>query len=200
MEKHAKQNSQFIAILAGCTFLLASLLFLSLRSLAKGDSLPLPEQEEVVSRLPMRLTIPRIGVDTALESVGLTPEGAVDVPKEPLNAAWFDLGPRPGEAGSAVIAGHYGWKDGLPAVFDDVHTLRKGDTIYVEDEKGVKTAFVVRELRTYGEHEDASVVFGSSDGEAHLNLVTCEGLWNKVSKSYSKRLVVFTDKDTRALF
>jgi len=35
----------------------------------------------------------------------------------------------------------------------------------------------------------------SSDAKAHLNLITCEGVWDKVSKSYSKRLVVFTDRE-----
>ena len=49
----------------------------------------------------------------AVEDVGLTPGGAMDVPKGPSDVAWFDLGPRPGEVGSAVIAGHEGWKDNI---------------------------------------------------------------------------------------
>jgi len=152
-------------------------------------------EEEAQSGLPVRLTIPSIGVDAALESVGLTPKGAMDVPTGLANAAWFSLGPRPGEEGSAVIAGHYGWKDNLPAVFDDLSALQRGDRVYIEDENGVRTAFVVRELRIYGEYEDVPEVFGSLDGKAHLNLVTCEGVWNTVSKSYAKRLVVFADKE-----
>jgi len=32
----------------------------------------------------------------------------MDLPKERANVAWFNLGPRPGENDSAVIAGHYG--------------------------------------------------------------------------------------------
>ncbi len=144
--------------------------------------------------LPIRIKIPKIGVDAALEYVGVTAQGAMAVPKGPDNAAWFDLGPRPGDNGSAVIAGHEGWKNNIQAVFDNLHTLQKGDQIYVTDEKGAVATFVVREVRTYDQNANAGGVFNSTDGKAHLNLITCEGVWNKIQKSYSDRLVVFTDE------
>lgn len=194
MEKYAKQNQKFVATLTGCALILL-FLFIGLKSSGESGRVPFFGAEEMQSGLPVRLTIPRIDVDAAIEFVNLTPEGAMAVPKSPVNAAWFELGPRPGEEGSAVIAGHYGWKDGIPAIFDNLSVLQKGDKIYVEDETGTKIVFVVRKLRSYGEYEDASEVFGSNDGKAHLNLVTCEGAWNKSSKSYAKRLVVFTDKE-----
>ncbi len=146
--------------------------------------------------LPVRLKIPTIHVDAPLESVGLAPDGSVDVPKSRVSAAWFNLGPRPGEKGSSVIDGHFGWwKDGTPAVFDNLGKLRKGDKLYIEDEKGATATFVVRAFRTFDQNEEAPSVFSSSDGKAHLNLITCEGTWDKVAKSYSQRLVVFTDKE-----
>ncbi len=151
--------------------------------------------EEVRAPLPIRLVIPKMHVDAALEYVGLTKAGAMDVPKGPASAAWYDLGPRPGEGGSAVIAGHYGWKNNIPAVFDDLFLLEKGDKLYVVDEKGATSTFTVRQVRTYGENDDATDVFGAGDGNAHLNLVTCKGVWNKGKKSYSERLVVFADKE-----
>lgn len=147
------------------------------------------------STLPIRLKIPKIHVDAAVEYVGVTPQGAMGVPKGPANVAWFDPGPRPGEVGSAVIAGHYGWKDGVSAAFDNVYKLHKGDKLYIEDADGTSSSYVVRSVRLYGEYENASFVFNSNDGKAHLNLVTCEGVWNDARKSYSKRLVVFTDKE-----
>lgn len=119
----------------------------------------------------------------------------MDAPKSPGNVAWFNLGQRPGEIGTAVIAGHYGWSRGKGSVFNAVNTLRKGDRLYVQDDKGAILSFVVRESRLYDPKADASAVFGSSDGKAHLNLVTCEGVWESAAKSYSRRLVVFTDKE-----
>jgi LPXTG-site transpeptidase (sortase) family protein len=155
------------------------------------------EQKQIRSGLPIRLSIPKIKVDTTLEYAGLTPEGDVGVPTGPFNASWYDLGPRPGEKGNAIITGHYGWKNGIPAVFDNLYKLRKGDKIYIEDETGTTTVFVVRESRRYDPKANASYVFISNDMNAHLNLITCEGVWNKAEKSYSKRLVVFADKEIK---
>lgn len=150
----------------------------------------------IISAVPARLKIPKIKVDAALESVGLTSKGAVGVPKIPANAAWFNLGPRPGDNGNAVITGHYGrWINGQGSIFDNLNKLKKGDKIYVEDKKGAIATFVVREIRIYSPKADASDVFISNDGNAHLNLITCEGTWNRFSKSYPKRLVVFADKE-----
>jgi len=144
--------------------------------------------------LPIRIEIPKININTTFEHVGLTTDGAMDIPKGPAEVGWYDLGPRPGEIGSAIVAGHFGWKNGIPAVFDHLDRLEKGDKLYVDDENGVRTTFVVRESRTYDQNADASNVFVAGDGNAHLNLITCQGVWNKNQKSYSKRLVVFTDK------
>jgi LPXTG-site transpeptidase (sortase) family protein len=148
-----------------------------------------------VSGLPFRLVIPKIKVDASIEYVGLTAQGTMAVPKGPTSTAWFDLGPRPGDDGSAVIAGHEGWKDGIGAVFDDLYKLQVGDVVYIKDKNGITTTFVVRKIYTYDQNADASDVFGSNDGKAHLNLITCEGTWNAAQKSYSGRLVVFADKE-----
>lgn len=146
--------------------------------------------------LPVRIKIPLLAVDTEFVRVGLTASGEMDIPKGPTEVAWYELGPRPGEVGSSVVAGHFGWKDGIPAVFDHLDKLHKGDKIYIENENGTTTTFIVRETRTFGENDDASEVFVSGDGIAHLNLVTCQGVWNKNNKSYSERFVVFADKVT----
>jgi len=154
----------------------------------------LPIQEHPDYGLPVILKIPSIDVDSTVEQVGLTSDGAMDVPKTRDNVAWFSLGSRPGEVGSAVMAGHYGIKDGKGSVFDNLHKLNKGDKLYIEDEKGIITTFVVRESRRFDSQADATKVFGSNDGESHLNLVTCEGIWDEASGGYTQRLVVFTDK------
>ena len=151
--------------------------------------------EPVGAGLPVRLTIPKINVDASVESLGLASDGTMAAPKDPADVGWYNLGPRPGEIGSAVIDGHFGWKNNTPAVFDNIDTLRKGDKIYMEDGNGTIITFVVREIRTYDPTAEASEVFDSSDEKAHLNLITCEGVWDAVSKSYSGRLVVFADKE-----
>lgn len=144
--------------------------------------------------LPVRFKIPKLNIDTSVESVGLTKDGAMDSPVGPMPVGWFNLGPRLGEIGSVVIDGHSGWKNGIPAVFDNLYKLKKGDKIYVENGKGVITTFMVRESRKYNPSADARDVFFSNDGKSHLNLITCTGVWDPVAKSHSERLVVFADK------
>jgi hypothetical protein len=38
-------------------------------------------------------------------------------------------------------------------------------------------------------------IFTSKDGKSHLNIITCDWAWNKNTKHYPNRLVVFTDKE-----
>jgi len=186
-------RTSLIIILTGCVLcLVAAIAYWPRAALPPASS----QTAAVVkpSGLPMRLRIPAISVDAPLEHVGLTATEAMDAPRVPADAAWYDLGPRPGAIGDAVIDGHYGWKDSIPAVFDHLSELRSGDMIYVTDDMGSTTAFVVRSSRIYGANDDAASVFIPTDGMVHLNLITCGGAWNGVAKSYSDRLVVFADK------
>lgn len=144
--------------------------------------------------MPIRLRIPAINVDAAVESVGLTPDGAMDIKKNQENTAWYKFGPRPGTPGNAVIAGHYGWDHQKASVFTQLSQLQKGDIVYVDDDNRASTAFIVREMKKYPPDADATAVFNSSDGGSHLNLITCGGAWEAAQETYSDRLVVFTDK------
>lgn len=145
--------------------------------------------------LPVRISIPSIAVDAAIEKVVLAADGSMGVPKNPFDTAWYGLGARPGEAGSAAIAGHVDWEKG-PAVFANLHKVKQGDRIEVRDDNGGVILFVVRGSRRLHADADATDVFTSRDGKAHLNLITCAGSWDKQAKQYSERLVLFADRVT----
>ena len=175
-------------------FALSFLFFISRNPIEKVSA-SFSNQTSVNFSLPARLEIPKLNINTAIEDVGLASDGSMDVPKGPDDAAWFDLGPRPGETGSAVIDGHSGYKNNAPAVFDSLYKLQKGDDIYVQSADGTTTIFVVQGFRNYDPTANAENVFNSNDGKAHLNLITCSGDWNANAQTHSKRLVVFTDKE-----
>lgn len=162
----------------------------SLRTLSYSD---IRDPGGVPQGLPVRLRIPIIGVDSAIEDALITPDGRMDVPAGSKNVAWFALGPHPGQEGSAVIGGHYGISGGVPFVFYNLDKLKIGDKVSVLDDGGNTLSFVVRSVRLFDRNADATPVFTSSDGLAHLNLITCEGIWNQVNGTYPKRRVVFTD-------
>lgn len=139
--------------------------------------------------LPVRLKIPSLKIDADVEQVGMTPEGAMDVPSNTTDVGWFSLGPRPGERGSAVISGHLDERTGRSGVFDKLDKLEPGDRIYVTDDLGTITTFSVRENRIYDQGYSQEV-FVPNDN-SYLNLITCDGVWDETANSYSKRLVVF---------
>jgi sortase (surface protein transpeptidase) len=145
--------------------------------------------------VPTRLRIPALNIDTTIESVGLTSSGSMGVPKKPDNVGWFALGVTPGEIGSSVIDGHYGSIRGHTLVFNFLDRLQPGDKILVEDDKNNVVTFIVRYSKNFLVESDTSAVFNSNDGKAHLNLITCQGSWNKLARNYSGRLVIFADME-----
>lgn len=148
---------------------------------------------KAMSGLPVRLMIPKLKVDTKILYMGLTPDGDMDVAANNFqDVGWYQYGARPGDEGTAVIAGHV---NGVRerGIFIALHTLVKGDIVTVLDDVSEESSFVVREVRTYDQNDRPQEVFQSSNG-AHLNLITCAGPWNADEQRFPVRLVVFTDK------
>src|SRR6266699_6766129 len=94
---------------------------------------------------PYRLIIPSIGVDTAVEMVGVLHDGNLATPS--LNpwddVGWYAAGPQPGEVGSAVIDGHLDRPGGSPAVFWNLRSMHAGENVIVIDTRGKSWTFRV---------------------------------------------------------
>ncbi|MGC9599377.1 MAG: class F sortase [Minisyncoccia bacterium] len=146
---------------------------------------------------PVRLIIPKLNIDAGFQYTGLKSDGTMEVPSNIYDVGWFTGSARPGERGVAIITGHIAQiRKGVVTklgVFNDLNELSAGDKLYVLNDKGESATFTVRESRSYDPSADAIDVFTSTDGGAHLNLITCEGSWNQAQLSYTQRLVVFTD-------
>jgi len=146
----------------------------------------------VVPGTPVTISIPKINVNTKVESVGMDSQGRMDVPKSGEDTAWYSPGYKPGMNGSAVIDGHLDLVTGAPAVFWNLKNLTSGDTISVTEDNGKIYTFAVDHLTKYPYNEfPIKEVFSASDVPM-LNLITCNGVWDKASKNYSDRLVVYS--------
>lgn len=158
------------------------------------DKTPLiSEEPDPLITEPVRIQIPEINVDAEFESVGLDAKRNMDVPKAAENVGWYNLGPKPGEVGSAVAAGHLDDPNGDPAVFWDLIKLKPGDEIKVTDKSGAERTFIVKDIQSYDTDKfPLDEVFADTSGKK-LNLITCEGTFDKVAKSYSKRTVVYSE-------
>lgn len=141
---------------------------------------------------PVRIRIPKLSVDTLIEEVTTDNLGRMDIPKDYNNTGWYSLGPKPGEKGSAVIDGHVDTPDGKPSVFASIDTLFPGDIIEIEDKKGSVNKFEIVSSTDY-KLDDIPLdkIFDNKINEARLNLITCSGAWDKNTKMYQNRFVVY---------
>jgi len=163
--------------------------------------------------VPLSLVIPSIGVKSPLLAVGMTklaamaaPEGGAGSP-DWSDTFWYRGSAVPGAVGTATIAGHIDDRFGDYAVFGRLSQLVRGDRIYVRNTKtGFSEQFVVTGSHAYTIAQATAlrvldVIYGtgppqgepaqpSSDGLAHLSLVTCAGQWLPALDTHSERLVV----------
>jgi len=138
---------------------------------------------------PVALSIPSIAVRTDVIRLGQHQDGTVEVPENPAEAGWFQLGPPPGAAGSSVILGHYDSMSG-PAVFYRLKELRPGDRIAVRLDDGTTVRFRVHSIETYANADfPANKVYGKQ-GRSQLNLVTCGGAYDSSRGGYQANVVV----------
>jgi sortase (surface protein transpeptidase) len=138
--------------------------------------------------LPGRLLIPSIALDAAVEAVGVDANGDMATPSRAEDVGWFSGGPRPGDPGDSVIAGHLDWYTG-PAVFKDLARLRQGDLLVVVRQDGSRSSFRVDSTATYPYDARVPGLFSPAGGP-QLSLITCAGSWDAGKAIYSERLIV----------
>lgn len=146
------------------------------------------------SEIPKKLRIPSIGVDALVQEVGVTANGQMGIPTNFTDVAWFKLGPKPGEPGSAVIDGHLDTVRDANAVFKDLSKLKYGDVIYIEDALGQTLKFKVTETASYDiKNAPVNKIFDYNTPVAKLSLITCDGVWNQKERNYNQRFVVYSE-------
>lgn len=138
---------------------------------------------------PLRISIPKIDINTPIIPLGLDAQGLMKVPKTAGEVAWYEPGTIPGKNGNAVLAGHYDWIDG-PAVFYRIGELEMGDTIIITDERSQSWRFTVTEKNSYPAHEFPVETVFQESAKPILNLITCDGIFDTNRNSYSNRIVV----------
>ena len=169
--------------------------------------------ESPAVNVPIDVLIPAIGVRSPLKAVGMTSSHAMSAPEggagssDWSNTFWYRGSAVPGAVGTATIAGHIDDRFGDYAVFGRLSSLVPGNRIYIRNTKsGVSEEFVVTRTHAYTLAQSATrpvldLIYGtgppvglaaqpSSDGLAHLSLVTCTGTWIPKLDTHNERLVV----------
>lgn len=145
----------------------------------------------VARSTPVALGIPALGLQVSLSTLGLNPDGTVQVPTDIQQPGWYRLGPSPGQVGSAVILGHVDSYVG-PGVFFKLSTLVAGDRVDVALADGLTATFAVDTVVSYPKTQFPTLLVYGSHGYPALQLVTCGGTFDPQSGHYLSNVVVYT--------
>lgn len=146
---------------------------------------------------PTRVTIPAIGVDSNLVGVGLKPDGAMQTP-DFGTAAWYDLGPKPGAPGPAVVLAHVDSKANGPDVFYRLRELKPGDQVTVHYPERTITFAVTAKEQTAKTQLPAAKIWNDTKTPV-LRLITCGGAFDRKAGSYLDNIIVYADELVTAL-
>ncbi|MEK7612835.1 MAG: class F sortase [Patescibacteria group bacterium] len=150
-----------------------------------------PAEEVVVRKkadhTPALLNIPAIDLASPIQAVGVTADGAMDVPSgRTNNVGWYKDGATPGKKGSAVLDAH------VYAAFSNLKNVEVGDDVYVTDADGRRLHFEVTERVVYALADvPLQKLFNRADAK-RLNLITCAGEYSIMGGIYDHRLIVYT--------
>jgi hypothetical protein len=143
---------------------------------------------------PSRLRIPAIGVDAAVGSVGLNPDGTMEVPAPGPTwdvPSWYRYSVTPGERGPAVIVGHVDSRVSGPSIFFDLARLRPGDVVEVTRADRSVARFAVTRAERFPKDAFPTAAVYSGTADPELRLITCGGSFDRAVRSYRDNTVVF---------
>ena len=125
-----------------------------------------------------RMLAPSIGLDHAVEAIGIV-NGQLDVPKDGVNdVGWYDLYPKPGHGLNAVFAAHVNFnkKDGP---FAHLAEIKPEAEISIVMDGGPTYLYEVIVYRQYDVDTiptgDLIAARERPDGEEWITLITCGG-------------------------
>lgn len=134
-----------------------------------------------------------IGISESLITLGLTAEGAAEVPTDYARAGWFTGGGRPGTIGPTVILGHVDSKTG-PAVFFRLRELQVGAQVRLGLTDGSTATYAISAVDKYSKDDFPTfAVYGATPRDI-VRLVTCGGEFDRAAGSYLDNVVVTAER------
>ncbi|MFJ8802813.1 class F sortase [Streptomyces sp. NPDC102487] len=140
---------------------------------------------------PVKIAIPGIFIEAPVAGLVLDKKGQLGAPpmSQPKEVGWFQNGPSPGEAGTALIVGHRDTETG-PAIFLNLNALHRGDTVKITRADRVTANFTVDEVQKYAKDSFPSQKVYGATNRPELRLMTCGGRFDK-KHGYTANVVVF---------
>lgn len=145
---------------------------------------PAPGGAGQTSSAASQIRIPRFGVASAIEPIGLLPTNQLDVPKNPHNTGWYYIYDAPGEGGNALFAAHISTYPNIRGPFYRLAELSAGDEVVIQMGGQELTYSVISNTR----YSVASMPMGEiidpphrPAGQEWITLITCGGRFQSYS-------------------
>jgi sortase (surface protein transpeptidase) len=138
---------------------------------------------------PVRLDIPSLRVSAPIVPTGINnATGELAVGLSVADVYWYELGPSPGQPGTALLAGHLDGRNGKPGVFAQLAALEPGAPLLVTLADGQLLTFTVTRIQRLAADRLPAVY--TTSGPPSLVLVTCTGAWDGARQRYRENLIV----------
>lgn len=140
---------------------------------------------------PTRLRVDDLGIDAAVDAVGVEDDGSMVVPAEIARVGWYRYGAAPGsEQGNAVLAGHVDAAGEGPGALFDLRGVEVGTRVTVTDTSGAEHAYEVVGRETVTKDVLPVEEIFARDGAHRLVVITCGGEFLPELRSYEDNVVV----------
>ena len=163
---------------------------------------------------PTRMSIPALGVDAPIETIGLDhraqPDDSVQAPLgtpvDKRKAGWYAAGPRPGSGMGTVLTNGHTYRDGSAIFHEDFAALvAVGQQIDLVLDNGTMCSYRISTVwRDVGAIQDyprlvASERLYDQQGPERLFLATCGGPWVESARMFKDiNIVLATPVPSRA--
>jgi hypothetical protein len=137
-----------------------------------------------------------ISVDAPIVPVGLEDDGVVEIPERVAEIGWYDpdgLGVKPGQVGTAVLAGHVDSRSQGRGALYDLRDLRDGETIELDLADGTTQRWLITEVIQYPKDVIPLEEIFTWSGESRLVIITCGGEFDRTARSYTDNIVVYAE-------
>jgi LPXTG-site transpeptidase (sortase) family protein len=142
---------------------------------------------------PRWIRIPAIGVSAPMVALGVNPDRTLAVPRRWADTGWYIGGPKPGEQGPAVIAGHVDSTSG-PAVFYRLGELRRGAMVHIRRADRSVVGFRVEGIERWPKDRFPTRRVYRRTARSTLRLITCGGSFNAATGHYTDNVIVYATR------
>lgn len=140
---------------------------------------------------PIRVEIPRLGVDADIVPTGVAADGQAEVPEDVMTVGWYRFGQRPGDqAGATVLIAHRDGRTEGRGVFFGLEVLQVGDPITVRDAQGVVHDYRVTSREAIEKEILPTEELFTKAGDPMLVLISCGGMFRASDGGYQDNIVI----------